>query len=390
MIIDMDYKNEIGHLLQKYFSGTIMLDEQRLLDSWMKEKEEHKQLFERLRKDTRFAEEYGIFRGVDTTRAWETFRVKNGLGRQRRMTTWIKYAAVIALPLLVAGVWLLFPRGGEQSIPVAQNTKIVKREASPVLEVVGGGKVILEKEKDKMIEAGQGVEVQQSSGMLVYSDSVVSEYVDTNVLRIPKGGEFKLQLADGTRVYLNSATDLRYPVAFTGSERRVYLKGEAYFEVAKDAEHPFIVVTDDVQVRVYGTSFNVNTLGADGVRTVLVEGKVGIRGQDSDREYMLKPNELAFYGRNSRDMKIETVDPDLYTLWRKGIFVFERETLENIMNTLSLWYDMEVFFQSESAKKLHFSGHMKRYEQIEDILHAITDATGVVFTINDKTVCVSR
>ena len=79
--------------------------------------------------------------------------MKNGLGRQRRMTTWIKYAAVIALPLLVAGVWLLFPRGGEQSIPVAQNTKIVKREVSPVLEVVGGGKVILEKEKDKMIEA---------------------------------------------------------------------------------------------------------------------------------------------------------------------------------------------------------------------------------------------
>ncbi|WP_303223230.1 FecR family protein [Butyricimonas faecihominis] len=390
MIIDMDYKNEIGHLLQKYFSGTIMPDEQRLLDSWMKEKEEHKQLFERLRKDTRFAEEYGIFREVDTTRAWEAFRVKNGLGRQRRMTTWIKYAAVIALPLLVAGVWLLFPRGGEQSIPVAQNTKIVKREVSPVLEVVGGGKVILEKEKDKMIEAGRGVEVQQSSGMLVYSDSVVSEYVDTNVLRIPKGGEFKLQLADGTQVYLNSATDLRYPVAFTGSERRVYLKGEAYFEVAKDAEHPFIVVTDDVQVRVYGTSFNVNTLGADGVRTVLVEGKVGIRGQDSDREFVLKPNELAFYDRNSRDMKIETVDPDLYTLWRKGIFVFERETLENIMNTLSLWYDMEVFFQSESAKKLHFSGHMKRYEQIEDILHAITDATGVVFTINDRTVCVSR
>ena len=390
MIIDMDYKNEIGHLLQKYFSGTIMPDEQRLLDSWMKEKEEHKQLFERLRKDTRFAEEYGIFREVDTTRAWETFRVKNGLGRQRRMTTWIKYVAVIALPLLVAGVWLLYPRGGEQSIPVAQNTKIVKREVSPVLEVVGGGKVILEKEKDKMIEAGRCVDVQQSSGMLVYSDSVVSEYADTNVLRIPKGGEFKLQLADGTRVYLNSATDLRYPVAFTGPERRVYLKGEAYFEVAKDVEHPFIVVTDDVQVRVYGTSFNVNTLGADGVRTVLVEGKVGIRGQDLDREYVLKPNELAFYDRNSRDMKIETVDPDLYTLWRKGIFVFERETLENIMNTLSLWYDMEVFFQSESAKQLHFSGHMKRYEQIEDILHAITDATGVVFTINDRTVCVSR
>ena len=211
-----------------------------------------------------------------------------------------------------------------------------------------------------------------------------------NKLVVPPGQRANLTLSDGTNVWLNACSEMTYPASFSEDTRRVSLKGEAYFDVSKDVEHPFIVVTDDVQVRVYGTSFNVNTLGADGVRTVLVEGKVGIRGQDLDREYVLKPNELAFYDRNSRDMKIETVDPDLYTLWRKGIFVFERETLENIMNTLSLWYDMEVFFQSESAKQLHFSGHMKRYEQIEDILHAITDATGVVFTINDRTVCVSR
>ncbi len=385
----MDYRNEIGHLLQKYFSGTITPGEQRLLDCWLAEKEEHLYFFERLRKDTRFAEEYGIFREINTNQAWEVFRVKSGLGRKREIT-WMKYAAVIVLPLIAAAIWLLYPREEKQSIPVVQNTKVVKREINPVLEVIGGGKMVLERKEDKIIEVSKGVEVKQNAGMLVYSDTIIPEHVDTNVLRIPRGGEFKLQLADGTQVYLNSATDLKYPVTFTGSERRVYLKGEAYFEVTKDAERPFIVVTDDVQVRVYGTSFNVNTHDRDGIRTVLVEGKVGIQGLGSEQEYLLKPNELAFYDRKTRDMKIETVDPDLYTLWRKGIFVFERETLENIMNTLSLWYDVEVVFQSESVKKLHFSGHMERYEQIEDILHAITDATGVVFTINDRTVCVSR
>lgn len=384
-------RTEISCLLRKWFLGTITAEEQCFLDGWLEESEGHRQLFERLRKDTRFAEEYGLFREINAERAWEAFRVKNRMERKRReLFPWRAcVAAAIVLPLVVAGAWLLLsPREMKEEIPVVQRFEPVGRDA--VLEVVGGERVVLAKEEEKMIRVGNGVAVLQNAGGLIYADSVQREKVDTNVLRIPRGGEFTLQLADGTRVYLNSATELKYPVAFIGQDRRVYLRGEAYFEVAKDAEHPFIVITDDVQVKVYGTSFNVNTHSRDGVRTVLVEGKVGIKGGVSGEEYVLKPNEMAFYDRGDRKMNVEVVDPDLYTLWRKGIFVFERESLENIMNTLSLWYDVEIFFQSESAKGLHFSGHMKRYEQIEDILHAITDATGVVFTINERTVCVSR
>ena len=380
----MDYKNEIGHLLQKYFSGTIMPDEQRLLDSWMKEKEEHKQLFDRLRKDTRFAEEYGIFREVDTTRAWETFRVKNGLGRQRRMTTWIKYAAVIALPLLVAGVWLLFPRGGERSIPVAQNTKIVKREESPVLEVVGGGKVILEKEKDKMIEAGQGVEVQQSSGMLVYSDSVVSEYVDTNVLRIPKGGEFKLQLADGTRVYLNSATDLRYPVAFTGSERRVYLKGEAYFSVSKQAGKPFVVCVGDSRITVLGTEFNVRNYQDEVVATTLVKGAVRIH--DAGRECDLTPGQQAVIEADG--IRVREVDTDLYTAWKDGYFIYREKTLEDIMKELSRWYDFTYDCQSEELRQMTLTAKLRKFDRVEDIFDILKRTGRLDFATHGKNVTV--
>mgnify|MGYP000955059204 CR=1 FL=1 len=385
----MDYKNEIGHLLQKYFSGTIMPDEQRLLDSWMKEKEEHKQLFDRLRKDTRFAEEYGIFREVDTTRAWETFRVKNGLRRQRRMTTWIKYAAVIALPLLIAGVWLLFPRGGERSIPVAQNTKIVKREESPVLEVVGGGKVILEKEKDKMIEAGRGVDVQQSSGMLVYSDSVVSEYVDTNVLRIPKGGEFKLQLADGTRVYLNSATDLRYPVAFTGPERRVYLKGEAYFDVTKSKEWPFIVRTCRSSVKVLGTSFNVCSYEEDSLEQVTLE-QGGVEVKHHDETYLLHPGEQFELDTTNEEIEVKPVNVKLYTSWIDGMFRFHNMPLDLLTVKLERWYDVHFVFSNEDCKNYRFTGAIRKDVDFNEFIRLIERTTNVKFIINQKDIIIQE
>ena len=384
-------KNEISCLLRKYFSGTLSPGEKIRLDSWLEEREEHRVLFERLHNDTRFAEEYGVFRRVDTERAWERFREGQGLGRRRRIGTWVRYAAVIMIPLIVGGIWWGISSGRKEKQPlVAQKSFPVLRKTDVILELADGKKMVLKGKQEKMIQVGEKLVVKQAAGELVYSDSVGNTRVDTNILRVPKGGEFKLQLADGTRVYLNSATKLKYPVAFEGEERRVYLEGEAYFEVAKDAERPFFVVTDEMTARVYGTEFNVNTSSENGVRTVLVEGKVGVTVRGSEREYVLKPSEMAFYDRGSGKVDVREVDTDLYTLWRKGMFVFERESLESIMETLSAWYDVEVFFQSESAKRLHFSGHMKRYEQIDEILHAITDATGVVFTINGKTVCVSR
>lgn len=383
----MSYKNEISYLLRKYFLGTITQEEQRALDCWLKEDDEHEQLFERLRKDTRFGEEYGIFCATNTEQAWKTFRVKTGINKKPRIFAWRKYAAAaIILPLMMAALWYLFFM--EKEDVAVQCVRPI--ETGVTLEFVGENKVMLVKEQRATIKVGGGVVVQQNAGELIYSSMESQEKVDTNILRIPRGGEFTLQLADGTRVYLNSASELKYPMAFTGYERQVYLKGEAYFEVSKDAEHPFSVITDDLRVQVYGTSFNMNTHSNDCIQTVLVEGKVGIHEFESNKEYMLKPNEMAVYSRTSRNMEIKEVNPDLYTLWRKGMFVFERETLENIMNTLSLWYDVEVFFQAESVKGLHFSGHMKRYEQIEDILHAITDATGVVFTINGRTICISK
>jgi len=179
----------------------------------------------------------------------------------------------------------------------------------------------------------------------------------------------------------NAATELKYPVAFHAKERRVYLKGEAYFEVAPDKNRPFYVETEEVKVRVLGTVFNVNTHYTRGVRTVLVEGAVALEWGDQ-KEIRMKPGELADFDRTTTEVTLKEVDVTSYISWKEGYFVFEDEPLEEIMHTLSLWYDKEFLFVGKRSRTLHFSGHIKRYERIETILSAITDVTGVEFRMN--------
>ena len=167
------------------------------------------------------------------------------------------------------------------------------------------------------------------------------------------------------------------------------MSGEAYFEVTKDLNRPFYVVMDRIQVRVYGTSFNVNTHQEKGIETVLVEGKVGIKTFAAG-EYVLKPGELACFDRKSGTVEIRDVDARQYTAWTRGIFTFEEETLEQIMATLSLWYDVDIFYTNEQLKELHFTGHVKRYEKIDNILRAIKSAVGVTFAVEGKEIWISK
>lgn len=197
-------------------------------------------------------------------------------------------------------------------------------------------------------------------------------------------------LSDGTKVYLNAASELKYPVQFDSKKRQVHLSGEAYFEVTRDTNRPFYVVTDAVRVKVYGTEFNVNTYGVGGTQTTLVSGKVGIRGKSSGREYMMEPSQLAEFDVNGEFKGIRNVNVGTYTAWKEGFFVFENEGLEDILNRLARWYDVDVFYGSEKVKGYHFTGHMEKYEDVEIILNAISKMVGVHFTIKDRTIVITE
>lgn len=305
-----------------------------------------------------------------------------------RITGWV---AACMLPLMVA-VWGWNQRQ-QQELPVhTPVVNILPGSSKAILTLSSGKQIVLNPGDLAKNNLGTNVQLDEKGHSLHYlnNDSPnLAVYYDR--LDIPRGGEFTVTLADGTVVYLNSASTLKYPPVFQEKERKVFLSGEAYFEVKKEDSRPFYVVTDAVTIRVYGTSFNVSTRCHGNTQAVLITGSIGISGnQENAPEFLLKPLQMADYTPDGVLNRIADVDPHSYVAWKEGLFVFENESLENIMDLLSLWYDVDVVFQSERVKDYHFTGHMERYEQIDVILNAIGKMVGVHFSITNKTIVVSE
>ena len=302
---------------------------------------------------------------------------------------WLKYAAMLLLPL---GTIFVLLRNNEHEQPVEVATvDILPGETKATLILADGKSVVLQHDTTRDIVVGEGVNAKNSGSGIVYSaNGNEKRNLQYNVLQTPRGGEYQITLADGSMVQLNSGTQLKFPVVFDKEKREVYLTGEAFFEVQKDEKRPFYVIADGIKIRVYGTSFNVNTHDKERVQTVLVEGSIGLSAEKGGPEYQMKPSQLGEYRRTDASVNVKTVDIEPYVSWKDGFFVFENQTMEQIMNTLSLWYDVDVFYTNEQLKNLHFTGHVKRYDQIDNILKAIKSAVGVTFTIKDRTICISK
>ena len=234
------------------------------------------------------------------------------------------------------------------------------------------------------------VELILSSGerMVLGTDSLrLGNWVDFNTLVIPVGGLYELELSDGTRVWLNSVSQLRYPVQFTGKERKVYLSGEAYFDVKTDSLRPFVVESGGMNVRVYGTEFNVTAYRDEKLRTTLVQGKVGIK-VDGEKELLLRPGQMAEYDVQTKHLEVQEVNTYLYTAWKEGTFAFKDETIEEIMGRLSRWYDLNVFYANEEVKKQLYDGIIPQVKDFEDILRMIEGTATIHFEIKGNTVIV--
>lgn len=206
-----------------------------------------------------------------------------------------------------------------------------------------------------------------------------------NILSTERGGDWTLVLEDGTKVYLNSSSILKYPVAFTGDKRQVYLQGEAYFEVAHDADKPFTVHTDNMDIRVLGTSFNVNAYpDVSTYRTTLVNGKIEVAC--SGNTYTVMPGQQLVYEKEASTVRIMEVDTDLYASWRTGFYKFNDTRLEDILNTLSLRYDVNVVYIDESVKDLRFttSGKIARDSNLMTLLKKFEHTDNVRFELSGK------
>jgi hypothetical protein len=373
------------------FANLILTDRENLddaeVDAWMEDPEHVKLLKE-------FATAYQVRmnKNFDQDKEEEFARLERDIyeRKSRRMTLrWSVAASVILLVGLFVGRTVNEWRDLDEARMLAEvekSTPGVKAE----LILSTGERVILDR-KNIAIESVKEMGIRNDSvtGLNYATAKVEGKEIVYNTMRIPVGGFYQLALSDGSKVWLNSMTELRFPVAFTGEQRKVYLTGEAYFEVTHDSAHPFFVETPNgMEVKVYGTEFNMNTYGKGVVQTVLVKGKVGVRDGVHGKEVMLASEQMAVYEARTGKIQVKNVDPYKYIAWKDGEFVFERETIEEIMERLSRWYDVKVFYSDESLKQKRFTGIVSRHKGIEQVLRLIEGPATLHFEIKGNVVTV--
>lgn len=376
---------DIARLVAEELTGTIDERDRAVLTRWLDEDERHRKeytnILESLKTGNEVCKDQERGRQIMESR-WRTVK-SHTIRKTVRWITWSKYAAVILLFVSMGIFW--FVNEEEQEVENVAVTKIEHGSMKAQLVLANGRRVDLVPETNLQLEEEGGTRILTLDNMVKYSgmDSLVGQSTEVkyNTLIVPRGGEFSLELADGTRVWLNTESKLRYPVAFTGDERRVEMDGEVYFEVAKNREKPFVVTVNGVDIRVLGTSFNVSAYQED-VVTTLVTGKVQLK--KGDEQVVLLPNQQAIWSDDK--FKVKQVDARNYVLWKEGIFYFEDVDLEMILDDMARWYNVNIFYVNPTLKKMKFSVEIKRYEDINEILRRIEQTKRVKFEIKDRTI----
>ena len=238
----------------------------------------------------------------------------------------------------------------------------------------------------------EGTIITNQGNQIAYSGKKVDKLKTAryNTLEIPRGAEYFIILSDSTKVWLNSESKLRYPVVFAGDERNVELTGEAYFEVAKDKTRPFKVFAENQVAEVTGTEFNLTAYPDDKlIFTTLVEGRVRVFPKDKpELVQTLIPGYQTYCYKESGDISIRQVNVNEYIAWKSGIFSFKDKPLEEMMLTLSRWYDINIVFEDQSKKNIRFTGEVQRYENFEKILTLIEKTYEVKFKLTGNEIVV--
>ena len=305
----------------------------------------------------------------------------------------IQYAAIFIFTLLLGGFGTLFyfSQKNNQFSEIDLSSSDF-REAKIILD--DGDEVVLkEKQTDLHFNArGDQIKIDQDS-VINYKSTAVKDAM-TQVI-IPFGKRSNIQLSDGTKVWMNAGSKLVFPQKFAGKKRKVFLTGEAYFEVAKDKTRPFVVSTDNMSVTVLGTKFNLRDNASDDeLEVVLVEGEVSLKENSVlnmlEKEIKLKPNQRAVYNKLERGTLVESnVDVEYYTSWREGVLMFERESILNVFKRLSRYYN--VHFVTEKSVELNrkFSGKLNLKYSLEEVLKVVCDAAPVTYKIENEKVYIN-
>jgi ferric-dicitrate binding protein FerR (iron transport regulator) len=372
---------EFADLIYKHFKGTLTPDEKQQLDDWLAADERNKALLDSFKQPELLAADIAFFDNTDVDRDWAKVAVRAGYGKRRRILTWsVSIAASILLVVVLT--WPQSKKEPQKIVKVVTPAIIQPGSNKAVLQLANGETVTLGDNADTITEQN-GASIRQQQGQLVYNGGDETK-IQYNMLSTPRGGQYQLVLEDGTAVWLNASSSLKFPVKFIGKERVVELTGEGYFEVAKN-HMPFLVKVNGMEVAVLGTHFNV--MAYKGItRTTLTEGAVKIRLQDN-RNWQLIPGQQATVSENN-EVRIAVTDVDKALAWKNGIFYFKDDELTDIMEQVARWYDVDIKIKGTVPAK-RISGNIRRQANLSQVLDMLNFVSNAKFKIEGRTVNVS-
>ena len=373
-------------LLQKYLDGKATFEEKALIDKWYS-------LLENIEDD--------ITVGDQTTLKEKLYQqIVAELNKKEAIVvpfykrSFFRVAASVAILLLVSiGAFLIYNNKNKHTeVAKVEKTNSLNSDVVPggnkaILTLADGSTIILDNAANgNLTEQGNTKVIKLDDGQLAYNtlNEKPTEIV-YNTISTPRGGQYQLTLADGTKVWLNAASTLRFPATFSGNERKVELTGEGYFEVAKNAAMPFKVSVNNMTVEVLGTHFNINSYSdEDSIKTTLLEGAVKVTNGDAVQ--MLSPSNQAQLTADGEIRLNRNVDIEDVVAWKNGIFNFSGTAIENIMRQISRWYDLDVSYEGAISKET-FSGVVSRNSNLSQVLK-IMEQAGVKFKIEGKKIIV--
>ena len=377
----------ISDKISDILSKELDVGSQHVLDSWLAQNEQNKALFNKICSDNTIREKIYNYKNSDAEQAFNDFlKARKQRSNRRIYYRFLSGAAVIAICF---GFWALI-RIQEQE---TQNLQVTETEQQlsdmpankPVLTLGDGTRMNVWGDNLYFKETEKGQKIMLGDSLLSQKeDSITAD--SYNTLEVPLRCDFNFTMSDGTRVWINAASTLKYPAKFAADSRTVYASGEIYLEVAKDAGRPFYVVVDGITVKVLGTSFNIRAYADENdTKVTLLEGKIA--AQINDKEYTLTPVKQLKRDKTCGETSVRTVDPAEIVSWTRGYYIFKKARLQEVVNTLKNWYGVNIMLSS-GASDIIYTGVVNKEEKLEVFLRRLEEVSNVKCSCNGKFVTI--